>query len=169
MKNTERQNVAEIIQSKFLDAIATSKKLPWQKPWQAMRARNIISMKPYKGINVLMLSMAGKDDYYLTYRQASANGGHVKKGCKSIPIVFYNIKTKTDANGQPILKDGKPDKMFTLRYYNVFNLSDCEANDSQEDKKKWGKLLERAKPLTGNLEFVPDEMAEKLIGASGIP
>ena len=53
--------------------------VPWQKPWLA--AQNIISRKPYQGINALLLGSSDfKSPFWLSFKQALDLGGHVKKG-----------------------------------------------------------------------------------------
>ncbi len=57
--------------------------VPWHQPWNAAqgRPRNLISGKPYRGINLFLLSHLHEGSpFWLTYRQASQIGGHVKKG-----------------------------------------------------------------------------------------
>ena len=53
--------------------------VPWQKPWLA--AQNIVSRKPYQGINALLLGSSDfKSPFWLSFKQALDLGGHVKKG-----------------------------------------------------------------------------------------
>ena len=65
---------------------------PWRKPWGGpMRTpRNLTTQKPYRGINVFLLACQGYDSpFWLTYKQAQEIGGHVRKGEKSSPVVFW--------------------------------------------------------------------------------
>lgn len=167
---TDNQSVAEIITSKFLEKITKEKLLPWQKSWLTIHARNIISGKPYRGINVLITSFFGKDSAFLTYNQAQEHGGHVSKGCKALPVVFYKPLDKRDKEGKPVLNSkGEPEKIPLLRYYNVFNLCDIEANDAPEDQKKLASLKEKAQKDIKQIDFIPDQMAERLIQSIKIP
>jgi antirestriction protein ArdC len=44
---------------------------PWRKPWRTLPPANLISKKPYRGINVFLLAFAGfGSQFWLTYRQA---------------------------------------------------------------------------------------------------
>ena len=55
---------------------------PWHKPWKAQTGlpRNLVSQKPYRGINVfLLLSMSYESPLWLTFRQASQLGGAVRR------------------------------------------------------------------------------------------
>jgi len=71
----------------------------WNKPWIAFGqdndyARNADTQKYYRGINQFLLSFKlMRKEYFknawLTFNQVKNMGGHVLKGEKSTPIVFY--------------------------------------------------------------------------------
>ena len=64
----------------------------WHKPWSTGLATSLVSQKPYRGINQLLLGfLPYSSKYYLTYRQAQQLGGHVKKGEKSHSVVFWKL------------------------------------------------------------------------------
>jgi antirestriction protein ArdC len=97
--------------------------VPWHKPWTAKTGfpRNFVSQRPYRGINVFLLhAMSYESPLWLTFRQASALGGSVKKGEKACPVVFW--KQLAVENKQ----SGETDKIPMLRYYYVFNASQCD-------------------------------------------
>jgi antirestriction protein ArdC len=97
--------------------------VPWQKPWKIRtgRPRNLTSKKPYRGINVfLLMTMGYESPFWLTFRQALALGGHVRKGEKACQIVFWKQLKIEDE------KSDAPRKIPLLRYYHVFNLAQCE-------------------------------------------
>ena len=100
--------------------------MPWQKPWFAVQ--NIVSRKPYRGINALLL---GSTDYqspfWISFKQALDLGGHVKKGEKSTPVIYYKILEKRDEAGNMIVReDGRPARIPFVRWANVFNLDQTE-------------------------------------------
>ena len=93
---------------------------PWRRPWKAMLAQNLVSHKPYQGINSLILnSLAYESPYWLTFKQAKEQGGNVKKGEHGTPIIFWRWLEKER-------EDGEKDTFPMLRYYTVFNVSQCE-------------------------------------------
>jgi len=98
--------------------------VPWRKPWRTLPPANLISKKPYRGINFFLLSLAGYgSQYWLTYRQAQALGGNVRKGEHGTKIVFWKFdKYETQT------ADGETEerKSAFLRYYTVFNLEQTE-------------------------------------------
>ncbi|EMF7039447.1 DUF1738 domain-containing protein [Salmonella enterica] len=93
---------------------------PWQKPWKPGELRlpyNPTTGKEYKGMNSMWLSMQGQSDpRWMTYNQASADGGQVKKGSKGTHIVYWKFSEErkaTDEQGRPIL-DPETGKQKTL-------------------------------------------------------
>jgi antirestriction protein ArdC len=73
-------SVYEIVTSRILAELEKGQ-VPWRKPWRTLPPANLISKKPYRGINVFLLALAGYgSQYWLTYRQAQALGGNVRRG-----------------------------------------------------------------------------------------
>ncbi|MBB5350659.1 antirestriction protein ArdC [Haloferula luteola] len=91
--------------------------VPWHSPHIAKIGfpRNYQSEKAYRGINVMLLAMAGyTSPWFLTYKQAQGRGGQVRKGEKGYPIVKFGSYSKE-------LDDGEEEKRHFLRLYTVFN------------------------------------------------
>src|SRR5262245_16501793 len=65
--------------------------VPWRKPWKTYGApRNLISGKPYRGINSFLLACSPHNSpFWLTFKQAAELSGHVRKGERSSIAVFY--------------------------------------------------------------------------------
>ncbi len=101
--------------------------VPWRKEWSGSDLPvNLISKKTYRGINVLLLSMSEySSPYWLTFNQAKKVGGHVRKGERSTMIVFWKWIDKREDTEDDDKRDGVP----YLRYYNVFNVEQCELPD----------------------------------------
>lgn len=97
--------------------------VPWRKPWnvKAGMPRNLLSKKPYRGVNTWLLhSMQYESPFWLTYRQALELGGHVRKGEKACPVVFWKqLSIEDDATGET-------EKIPMARLYSVFNVAQCE-------------------------------------------
>lgn len=96
--------------------------IPWQKPWFTVGKGAIShsSGRPYSLLNQLMLDPGE----YATFNQIKAEGGKVKKGAKSHPVVFWKMfqKEDTDENGEKVVKN-----IPVLKYYSVFNIeTECE-------------------------------------------
>ncbi|MGA7394568.1 MAG: ArdC family protein, partial [Terrimicrobiaceae bacterium] len=90
--------------------------------WLAVQ--NIVSRKPYRGINALLL---GSTDYqspfWISFKQTRELGGHVKKGEKCTPVMYSKILEKRDEAGNVIMReDGRPARSPFVRWANVFIL-----------------------------------------------
>jgi len=119
-----RGSVYEIITARIIEQLERGV-VPWRKPWRAELPMNLISGKPYRGVNVFLLASQGyASRYWLTFNQANKIGGHVKKGEHSTLVTFWHIggeKERTASDGT--VEKSRP---FLLRYYNVFNLEQTE-------------------------------------------
>jgi antirestriction protein ArdC len=122
-----RGSVYEIVTSRILEQLEKGV-VPWRKPWRAELPCNLVSGKPYRGLNVFLLASQGYGSrYWLTYQQAAKLGGHVKQGQHSSLVTFWRIgeeETRTAADGT--VEKTRP---FLLRYYSVFNLEQTEGID----------------------------------------
>ncbi len=99
----------------------------WHKPWTSQGSlalpKNLHSGRPYRGVNTFLLHATEfGSPYWLTFKQALARGGNVRKGEKSTPVVFW--KWLDPEQGAPVQK-----RIPLLRYYSVFNVEQCEAID----------------------------------------
>jgi len=99
--------------------------IPWRMPWKCGGGmpQNLVSKKNYRGFNFFyLLSFGFERPYFLSFKQAQELGGHVKKGAKSIEVIFWKMRDHIDSNGNP-------DKIPMLRYYRVFHIDDVEGID----------------------------------------
>lgn len=117
---------------------------PWMKPWHPRNnvPHNILTGKPYKGINAVYLlteSVLREDPNcaFATFRQAKELGLSVKPGAKGIPIVkMVTLMSKKDADAikEKGLKDEeeifaeerKLHKRFVPQIFYVFGAKDIE-------------------------------------------
>jgi antirestriction protein ArdC len=124
--------------------------VPWHKPWRGgdMLPQNLVSRKPYRGVNVFMLhAMAYESPFWLTFKQAKEMGGNVRKGEHACPVVFWKW---LDADGAGEATGKRPVPM--LRYYSVFNVAQCDGVT--------------APAIEGtDREHSPIETAEKIVAA----
>jgi antirestriction protein ArdC len=116
-------NVYEIVTERIIEQLQRGV-APWRKPWTGTDGlpTNLVSGKAYRGINVWLLSMAGyASPYWVTYKQAQALGGNVRKGEKATPVVYYSRFDTKDTN-----PDGSKRQAWVIRYYSVFNVAQCD-------------------------------------------
>lgn len=112
-------NVYQIITDRIIDSLSKGV-VPWRKPWRTETPKNLVSGKEYRGVNVLLLRAAPFESaWWLTFNQAKALGGSVRKGQKGTPVIFWKVTQEED-------EEGKRSKDFLLRYYTVFNVMQTE-------------------------------------------
>lgn len=122
----------EIITNRILSALDAGV-VPWRKPWSCGGIpRNLVTGKPYRGLNVFLTVMQDyASPYWLTFNQAQAKGGQVRKGEKGTPIIFWNWRA-LQVEGEDGAIEEK-DIPF-MRYYTLFNLAQIDGIESPEDR-----------------------------------
>lgn len=124
----EKKDVYSIITERIIQKMEEGT-IPWHKPWKVyddgMAHRNLVSGKPYRGINAFMTHMSMYDSpFWVTAKQCIAQGGSITKGEKGTPIVFWSFRSKEQL--EEAKNAGKPIAPFLVRYYTVFNSDQCE-------------------------------------------
>ena len=138
---------------------------PWQCPWRGggvdARPANATTSRPYRGINVLLLNLRAMTSGYsgsrwLTFAQALAVGGHVRKGEQGTQIVFFKMhdldKGTPADSGDPASRRVVP----LLRSFAVFNVEQIDGLP--------GVMAAKPKAPAG---WEPLEVAESLLASSG--
>ena len=136
---------------------------PWSCPWDRSGEWtlpvNHSTDSFYQGINIPLLWMEQEQhgfssSRWMTYQQAAAMSGQVRKGEKGSMIIFFKPWEKgtgeNDADGHEIVEH-----IPMLRSFTVFNLDQIDGLDVPEQA-----------PLTGG--FNPIEAAESVLAASGV-
>ncbi|MEW6775056.1 MAG: ArdC-like ssDNA-binding domain-containing protein [Bdellovibrionota bacterium] len=124
--------VYEIITDRIIEQLEKGV-APWRKPWNAEQGfpRNLVTGKPYRGVNVFLLHAAGfESPYFLTFKQARQLGGHVRKGERGLPVIFWNWIEKESRE-----RPGEIETIPFLRYYTVFNVSQCEGVQAPQENR----------------------------------
>lgn len=114
-------NVYQVITNEIIKKLEEGT-IPWVRPYNGvfLPPTNFKSNKRYRGINTMLLSMAGKrSPYWLTYKQAESLGGQIIKGSKGHKIIFAKMLIVTD-------DEGKTSERPVYRYSTVFNLTDID-------------------------------------------
>lgn len=104
--------------------------VPWHQPWRTagLFPTSASTNRAYRGANLLLLAMETlvrgySSPYWLTYRQATERGGHVRAGEKGTLVVFWKQTVRPDPESP------EPDAVkrgFFLTSYTVFNLEQTE-------------------------------------------
>jgi len=117
-------NTYEMITNKIIEKMKSGQ-VPWRKPWKFQPPRNLVSKRPYHGINLLLLTLNEfESPYYVTFHQAKQLGGSIKKGEHGTPVVFWKLLETIDKHTD---NEEKKTKVISyLQYSTVFNLSQTE-------------------------------------------
>lgn len=122
--STNNFDVYEIVTNQII-ALLEQGSIPWRKPWaDAGMPMNVVSKRPYRGINVWLLASLNYDqNLFITWDQLKKINGSVKQGEHGHVVIFWKTQEK-NAN----LKDeeeNKEKRKSILRYYKVFNVAQC--------------------------------------------
>ena len=91
--------------------------IPWRQTWKSGLPTNAVSHRPYRGINVWLLSQHEyQSNLWLTYNQARQLDGYVKRGERGRKIVFWKITETVDEETDEVRT------IPLLRTYTVFNV-----------------------------------------------
>lgn len=136
----------EVLANRVIEAIKERKQLPWRKPcWSPVGPSNLQSGREYQGINFVLLSLVDfESPWFVTFKQAKALGGSVKKGAKGLPIVFWSLIEKCKE------AEVEPKKVPLLRISTVFNITQCEGLElpkGREQRSFTGELSERCEQV----------------------
>ena len=174
---TSRQRVEDAVADRIIELLDQGQLPPWEKDWRDSAngiPRNAVSMKPYRGVNRWMtllthMAMGYQDPRWLTYRQAEALGGHVRKGETSTEIVFWKrvpFRDREDDGGnglgrddQPPEEEGKIRTYPMLRSYRVFNVEqteDCRIEPLPQPEAQDHDPIEQAEAIIAGMPGPPE-------------
>ncbi|MDQ2102543.1 ArdC family protein [Azospirillum isscasi] len=113
-------------------------RLPWVQPWGTPAAaaplglpRNAATGRAYTGVNVLILwgavvACGFSSQGWLTFRQALALGGHVRKGERGTTVVYADRFIPDDERRRARDAGEAPQAIPFLKRFTVFNCAQCE-------------------------------------------
>jgi antirestriction protein ArdC len=113
-------------------------RLPWVQPWGTATAkaplalpRNAATARTYSGINVLILWGAVvqhgyPSQHWLTFRQALALGGAVRKGERGTTVVYADRFTPEDEQRRARETGTEAHSIAFLKRFTVFNVAQCD-------------------------------------------
>ena len=136
--NHERQDVYTRVTDKIIADLEQGVRT-WMKPWNAGNTAGRIirplrhNGTPYSGINILMLwaesvAQGFGAPTWMTFRQASELGAHVKKGEKGSLVVYANSITRTEEDAKG---DETEREIHYMKGYTVFNVEQIEGLPEQ--------------------------------------
>ncbi len=133
--NPERINLYQQITDRIIADLEAGR-VPWVQPWGTASAgigmpHNAVSSRRYSGINVLTLwhavvSRGFSNHAFLTFRQAAALGGSVRRGERGVGIIYTrrfvpsSERRRADTDGTAT-SGGIP----FLKHFTVFSVDQC--------------------------------------------
>jgi antirestriction protein ArdC len=133
----DRSTLYEEITNKIIAELEAGR-LPWVQPWGSSSVRAPLGMpknaatgRTYSGINVLILWSAVveqgfSNQSWLTFKQALALGGHVRKGERGTLIVYADRFVPEDVRLRAHASGEQPRSIPFLKRFTVFNAGQCE-------------------------------------------
>ncbi len=146
---------------------------PWRRPWSSLTntgsPANIVSRRPYTGVNTLLLQLVAQERGYSsrwwgTFRQWQELGcrvkprpAHIQPGSYGIKVVFCKPVTKPAGQSQADEKGegehtGREGRYFLLRQFCVFHAEQVEGDGIE-------KYLARPRTTTAFEDYTPAEEA----------
>jgi antirestriction protein ArdC len=97
--------------------------VPWRKIWKVGLPKSLVTREEYGDVNSLVLgSTEFTSQYWLTYHDARRLGGHVRKGERSSPLVYWQWRTAEELK-RLADETGQEDQAPCVPYVSpVFNL-----------------------------------------------
>lgn len=166
METKPRRDLYAEVTQRIISALAQGVR-PWACPWKAQGSTLGRPMRhtgePYRGINVLLLWCTAQERGYqhntwLTYRQAEALGGQVRKGERGALVVYAGRHTAADATSadEDAAEPAQARGVAFLRSYTVFNVEQLD-----------GLPATGAGLSAEHSQVTPDERAEAFFAATG--
>ena len=132
-----RAGLYDEITTKIISELEAGR-LPWVQPWGTAAAkaplampRNAATGRHYSGINVLILWGAVVQHGYpcqswLTFRQALALGGHIRRGEHGTPVVYADRFIPDDEKRRAGETGEDAQAIPFSKRFTIFNASQCE-------------------------------------------
>ena len=163
--------IRDQITKHIIEALEKGGLPPWRQPWLGTtntgRPANVVSSKPYRGINPLLLSLhqqrfGFRSRWYGTFRQWQDMGGRIMRRPNDVPpgewgcgIIFWSKMTKTEENENG---DEEEKGIFFMKQYAVFSVDQVEGDHLDHLRAKDDGPV--------NTEFIDFEPAEVAIKAT---
>jgi antirestriction protein ArdC len=132
---TSRQSLYGEVTNRVIAELEQGR-LPWVQPWdgaacECSMPHNAGTGRRYSGINVLILWAAVIEGRYasqrwLTYKQAQAAGGKVRKGERGTTVCYADRFTPKSGETQARDEDREARQVAFLKRFTVFNVDQCE-------------------------------------------
>src|SRR5437773_545481 len=112
-ENTAPIDVYKLVTDKIIAQLEKGQ-VPWKRPWTISGLpQNLISGRPYRGINVMLLaSLNYAQNYFLSFKQTKEIGAHVIKVGACARQTFHPWQPMTEAT-----LHRSPDTLQKVKYF----------------------------------------------------
>lgn len=152
-----RTDIYQTVTDNIIAALEAGVK-PWSCPWQRVPGMsgvpsNFATGIAYSGMNIMLLWCSASkqgfgDSRWMTYKQAQAVGGQVRRGEHGTTAIFYTTLEKENEGGEI-------DQIPMLKTFNVFNVEQIDG------------LPQTTETVNPEATFAPLPEAENLFRKSG--
>lgn len=132
--------------------------VPWRKTWVTGTPKSRTTGRAYRGINLLLLgTSAYTSRYWVTFREALRLDGHVRKGEKASPVVYWKWRTPEEIQRLEA-KTGKEIAPCYPFLAWVFNLDQVDGVTRPEDDvpQRRNQCLEAADRILAEMPAKPE-------------
>ncbi|TXJ29024.1 MAG: DUF1738 domain-containing protein [Chitinophagaceae bacterium] len=150
----KRQDVYERVTGYVIEALQKGH-VPWQRKWSVTGSlaglpRNAITHRPYRGWNMFLLNYVTycqgyNSPYFLTFKQAAAAGGYIRRGETGTPIIYWAVvDNKKDPPGDDDETGASPRQKMIPKLHVVFNTQQTGGIDFSlpaEPVKTWKEKI----------------------------
>ena len=148
--------IYENITHRILNQLAAGQ-IPWRKTWKTGLPKSLGTGREYRGVNILVLGGAAYTSrYWLTFREAQRHGGHVRKGERATPVVYWKWHTPEEL-AKRAAQTGKDHLAPCVPFVSaVFNLEQVEGVARPEDDLR-PRSEDRLQIADQMLDVMPDK------------
>lgn len=162
--NANVQSLHDNVTNRIIDQLEQGC-FPWVQPWASSGGtplglpQNAATGRIYSGINILLLWSAAIEQgrpsqRWLTFKQALALGGAVRKGEKGTMVVYADTFLPKLEQDKAAASGEEPRRVGFLKRFTVFHVQQCDGIPDPD-----------ATPLPGRTEVLPH--VEAVIAATG--
>ena len=163
--NANVQSLHDTVTARIIAELEAGR-FPWVQPWVSSGGtplglpQNASTGRTYSGVNILLLWFAAIEQgrpsqRWLTFKQALAMGGAVRKGEKGTMVVYADTFVPKAEQEKAVGSGGEARRVGFLKRFTVFHSDQCDGLPPDPD----------AKPLPGHSEVIPH--VEDIIAATG--
>lgn len=133
---SERANLYQQITDRIIAELEAGR-VPWVQPWGTAKAGigmpyNAVSERRYSGVNILTLwdaviSRGYAAHAFLTFRQAIALGGSVRKGERGVAVIYTRRFLPREERRRADIEGREPSGGIPfLKHFTVFSVEQCD-------------------------------------------